>query len=868
MKLRMISFVAGIAIQTFSSALPPLPSPYLLVVTLLIAALLTEFLGRRFMARGLRLSMVLILLAAMGYCYGLARAQVTLSNLIPESINQQAIELEGKVVGLPNKRLSIGREQWRFDFKTSADSTLPNRLLRLSYYGDSASTPLMFQAGQAWRFTVKLRRPRGFANPYGFDYQKWLIASGYAASGYILNEPFPQLINPAQAQRISGEFRSQLASTVKKQVGHLPSGGFIQALSVGDKSAISQENWELLNRSGTSHLMAISGLHIGVAAGVGWFLGLLMQRLLAVLVIVAKFSNVRLNSFIYLFSRFSAPLLAASIAIFYAALAGFALPTQRALVMILLTVLAVALRRPRSVQQAWFVALVAVLLLDPMAFHSVGFYLSFGAVAALIWAMQTRHRQGEKTGKRLEIKGIVKPLFFRPQWVVFIGLMPLLAWQVGQVSFVSLLANMVAIPVVSIVVVPIVLLATAMSMLANLDLGLGMLSASVWLWQLADYILSPLISGLQWLSAASFAAINIRVDGIELCFALIGAAILLLPKGVPARGLGIILFLPMFTSSPERPERGHFWLDMFDVGQGLSVLIRTEKHNLLYDLGPEFSEHFNTAEAVVLPNLWGMGISAIDTLVISHGDKDHAGGIDKFLRKMPVNNLALGEPLDTLPGLSLPANSVCSAGQRWWWGGVKFETLYPIRNADVHSRSSAQLENKPGGFSGNYIGNNIESYIGSDIDNYDGNNSSCVIRVSNRDFSVLLTGDIEKKAERALIEGYGAQLQSDVITVPHHGSKTSSSDALLTTVAPRLGLVSAGYQHRYGHPADAVVQNYQQHNIALMNTAVHGRIQLRSQFYGVQAENTPYKWLVWRKQRKNWWHALPPSVVSPKVPPL
>ena len=738
--------VGGSAIIFFSPALPELwVAP---LFTLLVLLALCRFCLR---------FTVFLLGLGVALSYANWRAHGLIDGLADESIIDQTLQLSGEIIGLPNARLSNGREQWRVDFRVDQQGVLAGSKIRLSWY--DPVQPLT--AGQRWQLQARLRPPRGFANAAGFDYGRWLIFNRYAANGYVKDAR--RMREPSE---LRSHRRSDIATRLREGLLGNPSQGLIMALSMGDRSGLGAEDWAQFQATGTSHLMAISGLHIGVAAG---FAGLLAGGLRRVLCLNGLWA-LRL------------PALAAALTAFvYAWLAGFALPTQRALIMTLVAIITLLLQRRSDPWLAWLWALVLVLLLDPFAWSSTGFYLSFGAVASLLLGLQMRRfARGWQ--------------WLLPQWVVFIGLLPLLALHTGAVSMSSLPANIVAIPLVSLLIVPGLLLALVLMPVAP--------GISATLWQLCGFSLELLQNVLAWIAALPLDFATASVPASLTALALISAALLLLPKGFPLRGLLALPLLAMRSFRPPSLAEGEFELRVFDVGQGLSVLLQTRDHAMVYDLGPEYSEHFNTAEAVVLPNLQSRGLRSLDVLMISHGDKDHAGGVSKFIEQLAVERLISGEPLPGIAGLS-----ACEAGQQWFWNGVSFEILHP--------RLQAQ-----------------------------GNNSSCVLRVSSAFGSALLPGDIEREAERELLRGGVTTV--DVLVAPHHGSNTSSTATFLDALQPEYAIASAGYRHRFGHPAKQVRARYLERGIELLNTADDGEISIRFTARGREISGH-------REQRRHWW---------------
>lgn len=568
----------------------------------------------------------------------------------------------------------------------------------------------------------------------------------------------------------------------------------MQALTIGHKSNISTRQWQVLRNTGTSHLMAISGLHIGLVAGLVFFL---VRKLVPVWLL--RFSSA---------AQFAA-IISLLVAGFYALLAGFSVPTQRAFIMLLVFMSAILLKRPAFSINTLSLALIAVLLINPVSVLSVGFWLSF--VAVIIIALVSSSRIETKPGiqaSRLPgwLSGWVKGI--RIQWLIALGMLPLSVLLFQQGSIISPIANMLVIPLVGMLVVPMALIASFTSVFSA--------EISSWLFTQASMLLSFVWLLLDWLAQSPFASWQrSAVPMQQSILALSGGLLLLMPRGFPLRYSGIILLLPMLFYVPAKPARGDFWITVLDVGQGLSVLIETSEKALIYDTGARFSDRFDIGQRVVIPYLQYIGVQQIDTLMISHGDNDHAGGADSILQMAKVKKV-LGEA-DAIKShqqdgvMALP----CKAGISWSWNMVSFEVLHPQKK---YSKT---------------------------------NNRSCVLKVWNDQYSLLLTGDIELKAEKHLLKQQQGKLTVDVLLVPHHGSNTSSSANLLEALKPGMAIVSAGYNNRFGHPTQKVLRRYSQLGIRVLNTAYDGAIQIK---FEQSASNEPLQALRQRKRDHYWNH--------------
>lgn len=717
-------------------------------------------------------------LAAGGFLWGVLRAGLILNGDLPAQLEGKDVLMEGTISSLP---VSDGvRTRFRFTpqrvLRPEGVWPAPG-LVRLSWYDDAPA----LGPGERWRLTVRLKRPHGFMNPGGFDYERWLFQARIRATGYVRARAAHRRMGVASGYAVE-RVRHHLAGHIEAALGAHPQAGPVKALSIGARDRISERQWAVFRATGTGHLMAISGLHIGLISGVAFWLARWAWALggRSTLLVAAP----RVGAI--------AGLLAA---LAYAALAGFSVPTQRALVMVAIVMSALLLRRRvrPTVSLAW--ALLLVLALDPFAVLAPGFWLSFGAVAAILFGMSAR------VGAR--------SLWWRwgrVQCVVALGLLPLTLLFFGEHPVAAPLANLIAVPWVGLVVVPVILAGAALSLAApgpgGMVLGWGAEGLGL-LWPL-----------LQWLSDLDLVYRAPAPPAWTLVAAVIGAVWLLLPRGAPARWLGGVWLLPLVLSAPARPAPGEMRVTLLDVGQGLAAVIRTRGHVLVYDTGPRYSARFDAGEAVLVPFLRHRGIRAVDRLVLSHGDNDHAGGARTLLREVTVREIVANTPAPGGAGARPPVP--CRAGLRWHWDGVDFRVLHP-----------------PAGHAAR------------------DNDGSCVLRASAPGGSILLPGDIERAAEAALVRNAGGGLASDVVVIPHHGSATSSSESFLRAVRPRYGLLAAGYRNRFGFPHPQVAARYREHGVAVYDTARHGALTLVVAPGGVRAPRA------YRPGVRRFWHHAP-----------
>jgi len=754
-----LGFLIGTAAVQQLASLPDMVWSVSLLFALLILA---GFL------RGRGLLPLLLLSVGIGFFWASIIAQHMLAGALPVELEGQDVVVEGLVASLPEQK---GR---RLRFVFAPDSlrwqdeaqAVPGKLL-LSWYPRKGHKIPALRVGERWRLQLRLKRPHGFSNPGGFDYEAWLFQQGIRAKGYVRYSKkgakptdalrVNQRLAPAGSAYWIDQVRESLRTNILASLKDHPLRGIVLALAIGDRQFISPAQWRVLRRTGTNHLVAISGLHVGLVAGFAFFLLRRLWRLSARA--VTRWPANKAGAL--------GALLAAMV---YAALAGFSVPTQRALIMVAVVMLAVIVQRQTRPSSLLALALLLVLIIDPLAVMAAGFWLSFGAVTVILYGMSGR----------LAMKSLWWQ-WGRVQWLVAVGLFPALLLLFQQASLVAPLANLLAVPWVSLVTVPLTLLGSiALGFSDTLGdglLGLSSLSLEGLWWWLDELA--------QWPQAA-WRQMAPRLWTLPV--AVIGIVWLLAPRGVPTRWVGAVGLLPLLFISPTLIPAGQAKFTLLDVGQGLSAVVQTRNHVLVFDAGPRFSSGFNTGEAVVAPYLRSRGLRQIDTLLVSHGDNDHIGGVAGLRADMPVQRLLSSVPQD------IDGAEPCQAGQYWQWDGVAFAMLNPGEETPAGGRSN--------------------------------NNRSCVLHVQAGSQSVLLSGDIEKAAEGELVKVFGQRLASDVLVVPHHGSRTSSSPVFLTAVAPKLALFPVGYRNRYGFPKPQIIQRYVARGVRLFDTAHNGAIEL------------------------------------------
>jgi competence protein ComEC len=705
-----------------------------------------------------------------GFAFAGLHAAYSLALQLPPSLERQDLAITGRVVELPQHEPRRTRFLLRVDRAAAQPVPLRGKLLQLAWYDDfdvhavDATAPrLRLAPGSRWRLHVRLRAPRGLRNPGGFDSEKHALAERITATGYVRD--------PESAQRLStarglDAWRARMSARIAHAVP-AKSSRFVRALALGDTRALDDVDWEQLRATGVTHLIAISGFHVGLVAG---FLALLVSLLW--------------RSWPALGRSLPRPHAAAIAgllgALGYAAVAGFALPTVRTVLMIGIVVGARLARRAQRAVDALALAAIAVLLVDPLSVLAPGFWLSFVGVAWLLWCLP--HGGGKAWRAVLHE-------FFSAQAVATIGLLPLGAVLFGQASLAGPIANIVAIPWWSLVVVPLALSGTA---LEALHAGWG-----TWAWRLASWTFDLSWPLFQALAASPLALFWLPQPAwFALPLALIGGFWLLLPRGVPGKSLALLLWLPLLWPQRGLPDRGEVELQVIDVGQGLSVLVRTTHHTLLYDTGPAVLDGFDAGESAVVPTLHALGVRRLDVITISHGDNDHAGGFAAVARAFPPS-LALTP--DGAP--PLPRGRACRAGSSWRWDGVSFRFLHPPR---------------------------FFPYLG--------NEAGCVLRVESAHGVALLPADIGEVIESMLLHRDASDLRADVVLMPHHGSGGSSTPDFVAATGARFAIASSGYDNRFRHPRPEVVERWGGAGAQVINTADTGAVRVRMLASGVAVE--------------------------------
>ena len=826
----LLGWLLGSAVQLQQAALW---ARWIDLTLVLLALLVLVLAAVRSLALPLRLTLTLLAFSVFAFAATGLRASAFSSQTLDSSLEGRDITLTGMVAAMPHyneagMRFRLEVESAQLDGKPVH---LPTQIY-LGWYsgyylaeggaataGQLQRQPAAISAGERWQMTVRLKAPHGASNPHGFDYELWLWEQGLQATGYV--RAGPRDTAPQRLARTSWHpverWRQQVRDRIFERVGERSYAGLIAALVVGDQNAIERADWDVFRATGVAHLMSISGLHITMFAWLAALSLAWLWRRSATLCLWLPASSAALIGGVLL-------------AFAYAFFSGWGVPSQRTVLMLF----CVALLRLSGKRWPWpqvlLLACAVVVAADPWAMLQPGFWLSFVAVGVLFAtdpgakpapsglepAAPSLLEQGW-TGDRGEASRETRPARHRAaraaasvgailwallheQWVITLALTPLTLLLFGQVSVVGLAANALAIPWVTLLVTPLAMLGVLVQPL----------------WDLAALAISALSWYLQTLAALPFATLTVAQAPLWAgAVGVLGGLLLAMQLPWSLRLMGLPLMLPVLLWQVPAPQPGQFELLAADIGQGNAVLVRTASHALLYDAGPRFSRESDAGNRVLVPLLRSLQLR-LDLLVLSHRDIDHTGGAPAVLKMQPQAEL-LSSIEDDHELQALRQTRRCSAGQRWQWDGVDFEVLSPLaQDYELDLKSNAM---------------------------------SCVLRISNGLQTALLVGDIEQAQEQRLVEG-AQQIRANLLLVPHHGSRFSSSAAFLDAVQPKFALVQAGYRNRFGHPAQSVLVHYEERGIRVIDSPHCGAASWKS----VQAQSIDCQ----RSQAPRYWqHRVP-----------
>ena len=786
----LVAFVAGVFVLQHR---PELPGGTMQVALAGAAALAIAAAWRAAPRRRGALAWQSGAAAILGFLWAAQFAQLRLADELSFADEGLDVAIVGVVSSLP-AQLERGT---RFEFEVERIETpgihVPAHV-SLAWYGAGAAV----RPAERWRFVVRLKRPHGVLNPGGFDFEAWMIERNLRASGYVRDAAAadaPRRVDTIvwRPGALVDRARHALRERLQQRLEGERYGGVLIALVLGDQRAIPEADWTLFNRTGISHLVSISGLHITMIAG-----------LAAALVGAAWRRSRRLLAAAP--AQSAAALGAVLAALAYCLLAGWGVPAQRTFFMLAAVALALLLRRQARAFATLAFAAAVVCLIDPWAAIAPGFWLSFGAVAAIFYIVTGRPEQ--VTGWRAKLGEAA-----RIQGAVTLALVPLTVVLFQQLSIAAPFANAVAIPLVSLVVTPLALLGGLFAALPE-----PLASPAVPCLALAHGLFEWLAAALRWSLTIPWASLAIAAPPWwTLILAVAGVAWLLAPRGWPLRWAAVLWFIPMFAWPPARPGAGEVWVTAIDVGQGMAVLLETRAHAVLYDTGPRYSAETDAGARVIAPYLRWRGIDRLDLMVVSHLDSDHSGGAASLLRGVPVDRVWSSLPAEDF-NLNPPAQR-CSDGESLTLGPMQLRVLHP--RAEDYRRSS--------------VGTNA---------------LSCTLEVHVGANRVLLTGDLPAREEAALVERHPMPVVT-LVTAPHHGSRGSSSAAFVEAVRPAWVVYQAGYRNRFGHPDAEVVARYVSVGAKSVRTDHAGATQWRMRADGsIEVESM-------RVPRRRYWHNRP-----------
>jgi competence protein ComEC len=730
-----------------------------------------------------------LLLVLAGICTGIAYVNLvgraSLDNHLPINLENNDIEVKVQIAGLPVQKVRYQQYMAAVISSVTPDNNVQLKRILLNDY-----QPKNIHPCEIWQLTVRLKRPHGLGNPAGFDYEAYLLEQGVQAKGYVRKA---ELLKASEGFCLHGVRQSWSDYVVQRLP--IESAAWIVALSTGDKSLLNEEQNLLLRETGTTHLFVISGSHIALCALVVYGFLMLLRRCGGGRIWPGDW-------------RPGVALAALIVAAIYTALAGFGVPSVRSLIMLMVFLGAQVVGLQTSLWLRYWISMAAVLLLNPLSALNVGFVLSFGAVFILILLAESRSRVPDDAG-RLERSVYACKTLFWAQGVIFIGLLPFTLLYFAQVSLLAPFVNFIAVPSMSFVILPTILLALFLWLVSGKDGGLL---------DFAAYQLDLLFRGID-ISNAFFKQMLVTFPTFAfshtmIAVLLIASLMMLLPRVLMMRQTGLLLLLAVFASDALKPlPENSLVMDVIDVDQGLAILVQTAHHQLLFDTGSAWGQG-SMMERAVKPYLLQKGITYLDKVMISHLDNDHAGGIDDLLKDFAVAEIWSSEPLPHIE------SNTCLAGQQWHWDGVDFRVLHP---------------------------DDPEHY-------WKTNDKSCVLLITVAGRNILLPGDIGAQVEQKLLSQPFPAI--DVMVAPHHGSKSSSTSGWVEKVRNGLVIYSSGYLSQFGHPHPLVQQRYEEANVQQWNTALQGLVSVNIDAMGV------VKVSGWREAEGKYWQKMQRKVNS------
>jgi competence protein ComEC len=826
LRISLLAFMVGTAFVHGLAAVPTWPLSALGALACLLALAGLYRMGEAGHASHRRAAMLggPLLCLLLGVAWTSARVDMRLADGLSAQRENVPVQVVFRVSSLP----AVGARSQRFEATLIDPPAGVPRQVLLGWFTDAKGAQLAVP-GQVWRAQAIFKRPHGNLNPDGFDYEAYLFERNLRATGNLRgkprlvgDEPFANF--GVMVQRARHALRAGLQAPLQGT----RYGSVIAALAVGDQANVEPADWAVFSRTGITHLVSISGMHV---------------TLLAALAGAAMLAGWKRWSWrgVALPQRSPAQIVAAAaaviVAFIYCLLAGWGVPAQRTFFMLAVVAAAAILRLPLSGSRVLILAAALVTLLDPWASLAPGFWLSFGAVAMLMvcgsgrW--RRRHDADDADAGRSDRWRRVQAMLgeaCRLQLILTIGMIPLVAFAFQQISLVSPLANALAIPVVSFIVTPMALIAMFLCVVPGLDVAGGLLARG------AQAVFELLMVPVQALADVPFSVYALAAPPWPLIgLACMGVAWALQPRGLPGRRLALLLLLPVLVYQPARPQPGDWRLTALDVGQGASVVIETAHSAVVYDTGPGYGDGADAGARVVWPYLRARGIRSLDTLVVSHGDLDHAGGVASILAALPVRSVTASYDLpqkiehDLKEGgkVPMPPFTLCLAGQSWTLDGVSFSMLHP----PASPRQATQSKER--------------------------NAASCVLKIEGRHHSALLTGDIGSLEEQRLSRL--SDIRADVVMAPHHGSRNASTLPFVTATQARHAFAQAGYLNGYGHPHSTTVRRWEGAGAILHRTDLHGAIVFESRDGQLDVSRE-------RETRRRVWHTPVQSALhAPKA---
>lgn len=729
--MRTLCFFAGMLLSSFYCL--GMPSIFLLVSLLFLSVFV--------LVKRYRASIFLAMFSIGVVWFLLARMFLVPQPLSLEEL-YRPVMITAKITGL------VTREVDRQQFQVSVIKPFQANV-RLSHWG----SPRGFMPGQIWSFYVKLKPLRGLSNPGGFDLTRWAEMQGLSAEGYILDKKSMRIVSPA-SRFIPQDWRQRWLDRLYRLTDNDEAGHLIAGIVFGDKSRISFATQQAFQLTGTSHLLAISGLHVGFLATIIFFASRLIFRCIPRLLFVLALDQ-------------WAAIITLLFCFLYIALSGYSVSAVRAYIMLSVFMLGILLKRQAFSWEGLRLALCCVLIAMPMSIYSPGFYLSFCAVFIILMFNSGYLRRRKE-----------RFALARLQYVIVLAMLPLSVWYFDRFSVLSPPINFIVIPVFGFLIFPL-------SVLVVLCLNLPSILFHFF-YTIDRFLIDYLLMALHFFSSLHFSIVRFSLKSpLDLSFALLIVLIFLLPTGFLSKRIAAFLLLPLIFSAKQLPK-GELQVNLFDVGQGLAVLLTTAHHRLLFDTGPRYSATSNAGQRVILPYLAREEALGLNAIVLSHWDADHSGGLRSLLEVYPKTPVYAYHRRRGFKG-----HFVACRDQHWIWDGVEFQLL------------------RPGGRW------------------RESNNQACLLQVSTGGERFLLLGDIERPVEKQLNQQFGAKLRSDFMLVPHHGSQTSSSWSFIREVNPKVVLVSAGFANRFHFPKLQILHRYQSLGIETYNTADLGMVSFR-----------------------------------------